>query len=73
MTSTKSQNDQVMHHLKKYKSIVLGDAIFKYGITRLASRIYDLKCMGHEIHSELIKENGKRFAKYTLVKEKQNG
>jgi hypothetical protein len=70
--SIKSQNDMVLTHLKRYRSITFGDSLPRYGIARLAARIYDLKCMGHQIFSEIKTENGKRFAVYTLIKENAN-
>ena len=70
--SVKSQNDMILNHLKRYRSITFKQSLPSYGVARLAARIYDLKCMGHEIHSEIKTENGKRFAEYTLMKEKQN-
>lgn len=72
VNSVKSQCDAVLDHMKRYRSITFMQSLPNYGVARLAARIYDLKCMGHEIHSEIKTENGKRFAQYTLIKERTN-
>lgn len=46
---------------------------FEMGITRLASRIHDLRCMGLEIESETVKAKNRfnepiHFARYRLAK-----
>jgi hypothetical protein len=43
------------------------------GCLRLAARIRDLRSQGHNIITEQVNENGKRFAKYHLIEEKKNG
>ena len=68
-----SQNLEILAYLKRHKSITHGDSYMKLGVARLAARIYDLRCMGHDIFTDMVKHNGKRFAKYTLIKERTNG
>lgn len=58
-----SQKDQVLSHFKKKKSITSWEAIDKYGITRLAAIIHDLKDR-HNILSIIQTADGKRWAKY---------
>jgi len=43
------------------------------GCLRLAARIKDLRAQGHNIVTEKVTENGKRFAKYHLIEEKKYG
>jgi hypothetical protein len=43
------------------------------GCLRLAARIRDLRAQGHNIITEPVNENGKRFAKYHLIEEKKHG
>jgi hypothetical protein len=43
------------------------------GCLRLAARIRDLRAQGHNIVTEQVNENGKRFAKYHLIEEKKHG
>lgn len=52
-----TQCDRILRHLKEYGSITDNEATSKYGIRRLASRIYDLKKRGVDIVSERV--NGK--------------
>ena len=74
---TDSQNKRVLQFLKKNRGggMTQDDAEYnmKPRIKRLASRIYDLKCMGHEIHVEIQKVGDTRFARYFLIKERANG
>lgn len=62
-----TQNDQVLNHLRK-KSISSLEAAKLYGIMCLAERIRDLREKGHKILTVMVKENGKRFARYSLIK-----
>ena len=47
-----TQCDRILRHLEDYGSITPLEAMSEYGIMRLASRIADLKSMGHIIVSE---------------------
>jgi hypothetical protein len=69
----KSQNDQVLHALKS-GPITAKYAAIKLHIWRLASRIKDLRDIGHEIHTEMITtSDGKRYARYHLLKVEKHG
>ena len=46
-----TQTQIVLDHLQKYGKITTWEAITEYGITRLGSRIYDLRKDGHKIKS----------------------
>jgi hypothetical protein len=48
-----TQNDLVLSHLKREGSITQGQAL-KFGCSRLASRIHELKKRGHDIKSETM-------------------
>ena len=50
-----TQCDRILRHMKDYGSIDPMVAIKEYGCMRLASRIADLKGMGHEIVAERTK------------------
>ena len=58
------QKTQILNHFAKKKFITSWEAIEKYGITRLADTIFQLKCKGHEIITVNESLNGKRWAKY---------
>lgn len=65
---TKSQCDDILRHLRSGRSITPLEALEKYGCFRLGGRIYDLKRQGHNIVTEMVTKNGKRFASYRLEK-----
>lgn len=69
-----TQNDQILRHLKRGGTITQLDAMRLYGITRLASRIRDLKDDGHKIHGYMcpVKTRHGRAVvkKYYLVRQK---
>ena len=46
------------------------NALSLFGCARLAARIDDLRNMGHIIITEDVKQDGKTFARYHLVKGK---
>ena len=47
------------------------DALNNYGCFRLAARINDLRMSGHKIHTEIAKKDGKRYARYHLLKKRE--
>lgn len=65
-----SQTENILAHLQK-KSITPLDAFTLYGCMRLAARIQDLKDKGHNIITTIERSNGKKFARYTLVRRKK--
>lgn len=65
----------ILNHLRKYKTITTLEAFELYGITRLPSRIFDLRESGFKIG--LIWEHGTnrygnqvKWGKYFLIKNK---
>ena len=63
-----SQAQAILEYLKQGNSISPLEALHKFGCFRLGARIWDLKQAGYNIQEEDVKLNGKRFAKYTMVK-----
>jgi len=66
-----TQKEQVLDHLKTYKSLTSWDAIMEYGITRLSHHIYCLRNEGFIIPDERIKVKTRlgrdtNISKYTL-------
>lgn len=47
-----TQCEKVLRHLRDFGSITTMDAFIEYGITRLASRVYDLRREGHDIEGK---------------------
>ena len=70
-----TQKQIILTHLQKKGSIDSMSAIVKYGITRLASYIFQLKNEGYAIESERKKVRTRQGAKtsITVYKLKNNG
>lgn len=66
MEATMSQARQILEHLQEHKSISPLQALYQYGCFRLASRINELRELGYDIKTTMIKTNGKRHANYTI-------
>lgn len=49
-----TQSQRILRHLEDYGSITQMDAMKDYGIMRLASRVNDLRKLGHPIVSERV-------------------
>ena len=65
----KSQTDMILKALKKGRKLTPLDALQEFGSFRLGARIYDIKQMGYNIITSMVKSsNGKTFASYKLVK-----
>jgi hypothetical protein len=61
-----TQCEQILKHLQTKGPLTPIDALNEYGCFRLASRILDLKSMGHDILS-IRRQNGEKFyAEYVL-------
>ena len=63
-----TQNQQILNHFRQFGTITPKMAIKKYGIMRLAARIYDLELSGYQIKRRQISFTtrlGKR-SKYAL-------
>lgn len=72
----KGQNLLIHTYLQKGNKLTQNEALSLFGVGRLASRINDLKEMGHPIHAEMItvkNRSGKdvRIAQYSLVQKGQ--
>ena len=61
-----SQTQQILAYLEQGHSITPLEALTVFGCFRLGARIWDIKAMGYNVVSELVKENGKHFSKYYL-------
>jgi hypothetical protein len=65
-----SQNQTILKHLKKAKSISQREAIVDYSIQCLAKRISELRLAGHNIVTKHKHHpvTGQRYARYVLEK-----
>lgn len=67
-----SQNKQIKAWLESGKSISPLEALVMFNSFRLGARVFDLKNdYGMNIKTEMVAENGKRFARYSLAKEEE--
>jgi len=63
----KSQNSWLLQQLKKKRRITSLVALREAGCMRLSARIYDLRCLGYNIHTENVRlDNGKVVARYLI-------
>ena len=62
-----SQQNEILSHLKSGNSLTPIDALQQFGCFRLAARIRDLRDDGHDIHTEIVKSDDKRWARYRLL------
>lgn len=65
-----SQNQLIRQHLESGKTITPLEALSMYGCLRLGARIYDLRQDGLPIKTEIKRNGRKRFAEYSLLKQK---
>lgn len=62
-----TQCAEIMAYIRRHGSITPGDALDACGCMRLAARIQDLEADGWKFRVEMVEQNGKRFARYSLV------
>lgn len=63
--STASQEQQILEYLQAGHALTPLEALNRFGCFRLGARIWALK-KSHDIQTEMVEENGKRFARYSL-------
>lgn len=66
-----TQSKLILNYLKSGKSITPLEALNLFGCFRLGARIFDLKEQGHDIEMKMISRDGKYYASYKLVTDKQ--
>ena len=62
-----TRNETILNHLKSGQSITNMTATHQYCITSLQEAIRDLRSDGHLITTEIERNNGKRYGRYTLI------
>lgn len=72
-----SQCEMIIKYLKDFGGITTFESYEQLGITRLPSRIHDLKRMGYEFEEEWISKKNRygktiSFKKYRLKTQKKN-
>ena len=62
-----SQNFWLLGQLKKKRRLTSLDAMKEAQCMRLSARVYDLRCMGYNIHTENVwLDSGKVIGRYFL-------
>lgn len=64
-----TQLSQIKKHLEDGKSITPLEALNDYGCFRLSAVVFNLKELGLDITTTMVKNNGKKFASYSLDSE----
>ena len=73
--SAQTQREKLLGHLKAGLPITAHRALYGYGCSRLAARMFDLRQMGHQIEKRMIQVPTRgggttRVAEYSLVRAK---
>ena len=73
VTENTTQLNEVLKYLKKYRKITSIEAFEKFGATRLASIIHDLRERGYDIRTTKVEAKTRygtptSYAKYTYIK-----
>jgi len=68
-----TQCERIIDYIKEFGSITTMEAFSDLGITRLASRIHDLREDGYEIEREIIRDKNRygepvHYMRYSLKK-----
>lgn len=61
-----AQRNRILEYLQEHGSITPMDALRDIGCFRLSARIYDLKKLGWNIETTIIRYSDKKYALYTL-------
>ena len=74
ISTSQSQKNRILAYLLQGNSITPLEALYKFNSFRLGARIAEIKAEGYEVQRELVKDakTGKRYAKYSLLKEYKN-
>jgi hypothetical protein len=65
-----TQSEWILRELKRGRMLTALDALKGCGSMKLATRVSELKRQGHNIVTEIVSKNGKKFARYSLIKGK---
>ena len=66
-----SQERNILDHLRRVGYITPREALDTYGCFRLAARVRGLRLDGHDIRTETVRRDGKRFARYVMARPAQ--
>jgi hypothetical protein len=66
--TTESQNKRISEWFQLGFSLTPAEGWSRFGCLRLAARVKEIRNNGLDVKTEMITENGKRFANYYLYK-----
>ena len=66
-----NQQNEVLAYLKKGNSITPLEALQMFGTFRLSAIIFNIRALGYEVDTEIVRAGKKHWAKYSLVKKGQ--
>lgn len=66
----KTQNQQIIEHMKRTGSITMREALIDYSVQSLTKRIQELRKQGYRIKTvqKIHPTTGQRYARYTLLR-----
>ena len=65
-----TQNEMLLHHMRKHGSITTMEAFSLYGVTRISARVWEMRHAGHNVDKVMeTNDNGKTYARYFLREE----
>lgn len=62
-----TQAKQILSYLRSGNSLTQAQSVRYFNCYRLSARIWDLRKMGFLIRSEIVRNEGSHFAKYSLA------
>ena len=66
---TRSQSEAILLFLQEGRTLTPLEALTLFGCMRLGARVWELKLLGHNVRTEIIRtESGKRIARYSLCR-----
>ena len=67
------QNRAILNYLESGGSLSPIEALNRFQCFRLAARVRDLRKAGHDIQTKTVKEDGKKYAVYSIPKTEKQG
>lgn len=65
---TKTQQDEILAHLRRRKTVTPVEALVVYGVYRLSDVIFRLRHRGYRIATTMKRDDkGRRYAEYHLL------
>jgi hypothetical protein len=66
--TTENQTTRILRHMKKGYAVTPLDALHRFGCFRLGARIWELRRDGYRINKQIVKRNGKHWARYVMAR-----